>query len=50
MLLLTFPDLKRVPGQVTDALRAMGAEQPVLAEWQNVVAKKIHAGDEDEEF
>ena len=50
MLLLAFPDLKRTTGPVTDALQAMGAEEPVLAEWQNVVAKKIHAGAEDEEF
>ena len=50
MLLLAFPDLKRATGPVTDALRVMGAEQPVLAEWQNLVAKKTHAGDADEEF
>lgn len=50
MLLLVFPDLKRAPGPVFNALKAMGAGPPVLAEWQNVVASEIDAGDEEDEF
>ena len=50
MLLLAFPDLKRTPGLVSDALRAMGADQRTLAKWQSLVAQEIRAEDEDAEF
>lgn len=50
MLLLTFPDLKRDPGPVTDLLLASGAAPTVLAAWHQIVAQEIHVSDEDEEF
>ena len=50
MLLLTFPDLKRDPGPVTDLLVASGASPIVLAAWREIVAQDIRVSDEDEEF
>jgi hypothetical protein len=50
MLLLTFPDLKRDPGPVTDCLQAMGAPPEVLAVWGELVAQEIRPADEDDEF
>jgi len=50
MLLLTFPDLKRDPGPVTDRLQAMSASQDVLAAWKEFVAQEIKPADEDDEF
>lgn len=50
MLLLTFPDLKRDPGPVGDALKASGAEPAVLAVWQEIVAQEIQPAEEDDEF
>jgi hypothetical protein len=50
MLLLTFPDLKRDPGSVTDRLRGMGAAPAVLEVWKEIVAQEIRPADEDDEF
>ena len=50
MLLLTFPDLKRDPGPVTDLLVASGASPAVLAAWREIVVQDIRGSDEDEEF
>lgn len=50
MLLLTFPDLKRHPGPVTDCLQAMDASPEVLAAWEELVAQEIRSTDEDDDF
>jgi len=50
MLLLTFPELKRDPGPVTDRLQVTGATPDVLAVWQELVAQEIQPADEDDEF
>lgn len=50
MLLLTFPQLKRDSGPVTEALKAAGAEAAVLAAWKASVAQAIEPPDEDDEF
>ncbi len=50
MLLLTFPNLKRDPGPVSERLRAAGADKKVLAAWKALMAQEIRAPEEDEEF
>ena len=50
MLLLTFPNLKRDPGPVSDRLHVAGADQEVLAAWKALVAQQIQPPEEDEEF
>ena len=50
MLLLTFPDLKQDTGAVRDRLLAAGADAPVLAVWEELVAQSIQPGDEEDEF
>jgi hypothetical protein len=50
MLLLTFPDLKRDPGPVTERLHAMAATPDVLAAWKDLVAQEIKPADEGDEF
>ena len=50
MLLLSFPDLKRDSGPVTDLLLAMGAAAGVLDVWHDLVAQDIQPGNEDDEF
>ncbi|MBI3177548.1 MAG: nucleotidyl transferase AbiEii/AbiGii toxin family protein [Chloroflexi bacterium] len=50
MLLLTFPDLKRDPGPVTDRLKAADVTPAVLAVWKELVAQEIQSAEEDDEF
>ena len=50
MLLLSFPDLKRDTGPVTDLLLAMGAVPSVLDVWHELVAQDIQPENEDDEF
>ena len=50
MLLLSFPDLKRDSGPVTDLLLATGAAAGVLDVWHDLVAQDIQPGNEDDEF
>jgi len=50
MLLLTFPDLKRDPGPVTERLQAMSAAPDVLAVWKELVAQEIKPADDEDEF
>ena len=50
MLLLSFPDLKRDYGPVTDLLLATGAAAGVLDVWHDLVAQEIQPGNEDDEF
>lgn len=50
MLLLTFPELKRDQGPVTEKLQAMGAGSDVLKVWHELVIQKIQPEDEDDDF
>jgi hypothetical protein len=50
MLLLTFPDLKRDPGPVTERLQAMSESPEILAVWKDLVTQEIKPSDEDDEF
>ena len=50
MLLLTFPDLKRDPGPVTERLKAANVESAVLEVWKELAAQEIQPAAEDEEF
>jgi len=50
MLLLTFPELKRDSGPVTERLQAAGTDSAVLTVWEEFVAQEIQPADEDEEF
>ena len=50
LLLLTFPDLKRETGYVTDRLMELGAPAAVLAGWRDLTAKESWAEDDEEEF
>ncbi len=50
MLMLTFPELKRDPGPVTDRLQAAGADSAVMLVWAQLVASEIQPGNEDDEF
>ena len=49
ILLLRFPKLKSQAGAVRERLMAAGAEEGVLASWNQIVREKITRGrDEDE--
>lgn len=50
LLLLTFPDLKRDPGPVTDCLLVMGADAAVFAVWKELATQEIRAADDEDEF
>lgn len=50
MLLLTFPELKREPGPVTERLQAANADQTVLNVWKELVAQPIQAENDEDEF
>lgn len=50
LLLLTFPELKRDPGPVTERLQASGASPTVQEVWRKLVETEILAEEEDEEF
>ncbi|MEK6333972.1 MAG: nucleotidyl transferase AbiEii/AbiGii toxin family protein [Acidobacteriota bacterium] len=50
MLLLTFPELKKEEGAVSDALRSMKADEEVLKAWNELVAQEIVQPDDDGEF
>ena len=50
ILLLTFPELKKVEGPVAERLRAAEAGPDVMAAWKELVAQDIRAEEDDEEF
>lgn len=50
MLLLAFPDLKRVTGPVAEKLKQSGADRAALDVWQALVEMDIQPPDEDDEF
>ncbi len=49
-LLLTFPDLKSLDGEVANGLRSLGAPDVVLEAWRDVVELEIEAEDDDAGF
>ena len=50
MLLLTFPELKKEHGAVSDALESMKAGEDVMEAWGELVAQEIVEADDDGEF
>jgi len=50
MLLLKFPELKRVRGPVLDCLQAAGADPAALATWQQLVAQELQPEGKDTGF
>jgi hypothetical protein len=50
LLLLTFPELKRVSGEVLERLQAAHADAQTLAIWQQLATQEIMPEDEDEDF
>ena len=50
VLLLKFPELKTKSGPVRDRLEAAGAVPAVIAGWENLVAQRIEAEEDEDEF
>ena len=50
MLLLTFPELKKEQGVVSEALRSMKAEEEAVKTWSELVAQEIVEPEDDGEF
>lgn len=50
LLLLTFPELRRLDGEVQQKLLESGADEAVLAEWTGFVAAEIEPESDDDEF
>lgn len=50
MLLLTFPELKKEKGAVSNALKSMDANEEVTKTWRELVAQEILEPEEDGEF
>lgn len=50
MLLLTFPELKKEKGAVSEALTSMNASKAVMNAWSELVAQEIVEPEDDGEF
>lgn len=50
MLLLTFPELKREEGSVSETLKSIDAKEDVMETWRELVARKLVESDDDGEF
>src|SRR3989442_3470969 len=50
MLLLTFPEVKRASGAVSEALKTIGVKDEVMQTWRELVAQKLIEPDDDGEF
>ena len=50
MLLLTFPELKKDDGAVSEALKSLGANDEVIKTWRQFVAEDLRESTEDGEF
>ncbi|MCI0639134.1 MAG: nucleotidyl transferase AbiEii/AbiGii toxin family protein [Gemmataceae bacterium] len=50
LLLLTFPELKKETGEVSDRLTAMDATKEVRAAWKEIVKQKIEKEKDEDEF
>lgn len=49
-LLLSFPELKRAEGPVAERLRALGANDDIMAAWKDLAAQEILPEDDDTDF
>jgi len=50
MLLLTFPELKKEQGAVSEALKSIGATEDVMKTWRELVAQELIDTDDEGEF
>ena len=50
MLLLTFPELKKEEGVVSEALKLLGAKDDVMETWRELVTQELIDGDDESEF
>ncbi len=50
MLLLTFPELKKEHGAVSEALKSIGANEEAMETWNELVAQEIVEPEDDDEF
>ena len=50
MLLLTFPELKKEMGAVSEALESIGANEDVMKTWRGLVEEKLIDPDEENKF
>ena len=50
MLLLTFPELKKEKGAVSEALKLLGTKDVVVETWRELVAQEISDSEDDGEF
>lgn len=50
MLLLTFPELKKEEGAVSEALKSLGAKDDVMETWRELVGQEIVEAENDGEF
>src|SRR5256714_12534072 len=50
MLLLTFPELKKEQGPVSETLKSLGAKDDVTQTWRELVAQEIRDSEDDAEF
>ncbi len=50
MLLLTFPELKKEEGPVSEALKLLGAKDDVLQTWRELVEERLTEPDEENKF
>lgn len=50
MLLLTFPELKKEQGAVSEALRSIGANDDAMKTWRELVVQELIEAENDEEF
>ena len=50
MLLLTFPELKKEQGAVSEALKSLGANDDILRTWCELVEEKLIEPDEENKF
>ena len=50
MLLLTFPELKKEKGAVSEALKLLGAKEDVMETWRGLAIQELIESDEEGEF
>jgi hypothetical protein len=50
ILFLTFPEMKRESGAVSNALKALGATAEEMTAWRELVAQELRAPNDDDEF
>ena len=50
MLLLTFPELKKETGAVSEALSSIGAKDDAMETWRDLVEEKLIEPDEENKF